>query len=379
MLKLLNLGLELDFRTMKKKGILFFLLFTSFVIFSQNEITRYSNIQANLFYGVLIEHDKSLDNAIQGNPYGFLVSWNKINDKTSKFNSLYNYPERGYSFLYENFNSNILGEAYGIYRHFTYNLPPSHKNHLKLTTAFGLGYTTKTYDAIDNPQNFAFGSKLLATAYFKFQYIAFFKDQNLSLNSAINLIHFSNTGFKNPNLGMNTLAINVGVNYKLAPVQIIKKDSLFSIDKSLKYHLILRGGYNESKIIGSGLYPFFTISLNLSKTINNYSRLTTGLDYFNSQFLKEYSKYINIKENKNYPENNSHRVGLFVGHELTQNNFSFVTQIGFYAYYPVPYESRIYERFGFHYKLGKHWLAELTMKVNLFRAEALEFGIGYTL
>ena len=81
MLKPLNLGLELDFNIMKKKGVLFFLLFTSFVGLSQNEATRYSNIQADLFYGILIEHDKSLDNAIQGNPYGFLVSWNQINDK----------------------------------------------------------------------------------------------------------------------------------------------------------------------------------------------------------------------------------------------------------------------------------------------------------
>lgn len=363
---------------MKKQVILFLTIAIQALVFSQENLTRYSSIQADFFYASIpIEHDKSLDEAIQGLAYGFLVSWNKATNKNTKFNTLYNFPEKGYSFLYENFNSSILGEAYGLYRHYTYNLTPTKKNHLKLTTAFGLGYATKSYDEINNPQNFAFGSKFLASAYFKFQYIQLI-NKNLSINSAISLIHFSNMSFKNPNLGLNTLALNVGINYKLNSVEVSRKDTIFNINKKLKYHVILRGGYNESKIINSGLYPFFVATFNLSKTLNNYSTLTGGVDYFNSEFLKEYANYMNSENGTNYPEDNPHRVGFFIGHELTQNNFAFITQLGLYAYNPVPYESRVYERFGFHYKLGKHLVAEVTMKVNLFRAEALEFGIGYT-
>jgi len=363
---------------MKYYVIFFLLTLSSFTVISQNESTQYSSFQSDFFYGLIIEHDTSLDEAIQGNAYGFSLSYNKVSTKNTKFNTLYNYPESGYSFIYENFNSTILGEAFGAYRHYTYNLTPSNKNHLKLTTGFGLGYATKPYDEIDNNQNFAIGSHFLASAYFKLQYIQLFKDKNLSLNSSLNVIHFSNMSFKNPNLGINTLAFNVGVNYKLKPVEISKKDSIFSLDTALKYHLILRGGYNQSKVIGSDLFPFFTATFELGKSINHYSTLTGGVEYFNSQFLTTYSKYINIEEGQNYPENNASRVGIFVGHELTQNHFSFITQIGFYIYQPVPYESKVYERFGFHYKLSKHLFAELSMKVNLFRAEALEFGLGYT-
>lgn len=363
---------------MKKIFLFIFLTIAGYTSYSQNTSTYFSNLQTDLFYGVLIEHDTSLNTAIQGNTYGVLASWNKVDTKNTKFNLLYNYPERGYSFIYQNFNSTVLGEAVAAYRHYTYNLTPSHKNHLKLTSAFGLAYVTKSYDAINNNQNFAFGSKLLVSAYFKFQYVHFFKNQQLSLNSAISVIHYSNSAFKNPNLGLNTVAFNIGFNYKLDPVEVSRKDSIFAIDTSLKYHLIFRGGVNESKIIDSGLYPFFTASFNVKKTLNNYSALTGGVDYFNSQFIEAYSSYINKLENKNYPEDNPHRVGVFIGHELTQNHFAFITQLGVYVYQPVFYESWIYERFGFHYKLGKHWLAELTIKVNLFRAEALEFGFGYT-
>lgn len=363
---------------MKKRIVLIYLIVVSFNAFSQDTNTYFSNLQTDLFYGFLIEHDTSLDTAIQGNTYGILASWNTVENKNTKFNLLYNYPERGYSFSYQNFNSTVLGEAFAAYRHYTYNLTPSHKNHLKLTTAFGLAYATKSYNAINNNQNFAFGSKLLVSAYFKFQYVHFFKNQNLSLNSAINIIHYSNSAFKNPNLGLNTFAVNIGFNYKLNPIEISKKDSLFTVDKSLKYNLIFRGGYNESKIIDSGLYPFFTATFNIKKTLNNYSTITGGIDYFNSEFIKEYSRYINNLEHSNYPENNAHRAGVIIGHELTQNRFAFITQIGIYVYQPVFYESWIYERFGFHYKLGKHLTAELSIKVNLFRAEGLEFGLGYT-
>lgn len=363
---------------MKYYVIFFLLTLSSFTVISQNDSTQYTSFQSDFFYGPLIEHDISLDEAIQGNAYGFLLSYNKISNKNTRFNTLYNYPESGYSFIYENFNSTILGEAYGAYRHYTYNLTPSKKNHLKLTTGFGLGYATKPYDEIDNNQNFAIGSHFLASAYFKFQYIHIFKNQNLSLNSAINVIHFSNMSFKNPNLGINTVAFNIGLNYKLKPVEISKKDSVISLDTNLKYHLILRGGYNQSKVIDSDLYPFFTATFEIGKSINYYSTLTGGVEYFNAQFLPAYSKHINIEEGENYPENNASRVGIFVGHQLIQNRFAFITQIGFYIYQPVPYESKVYERFGFHYKLSKHLFAEISMKVNLFRAEALEFGLGYT-
>ncbi len=364
---------------MKNFLFIFFIFSTIYVSVSQNTVVKHENVQLNFFYGKLIEHDKKLKNAIQNNPFGFMVSWNTVSSKNSKFNNLFNYPERGFSFLYENFNSTILGEAYGVYRHFSYNLTQKN-NSLKLTSAFGLAYATKSYHKKNNNKNFAIGSKFLATAYVKLQYLKFFHKKNVSFNTAISLIHFSNFSFKNPNLGINTVALNFGINYTLNQVKIATSSTIkstFNSNNSIHYNLIIRGGYNESLEINSGLYPFYTITFYGSKVLNKYSVLTSGIDYFNAAFLKNHIKNINSSEGKNYNENNYKRVGIFIGHELTQNNFSFISQIGYTIYYPFPYVSRIYERFGFKYKLSTHLFSEITMKVNLFRAEALEFGIGY--
>ncbi len=359
------------------KLIITLILVTS-SLFSQVKKDRFSNIQTDFFIGKNIEHDKILKDAIDGTAYGVLISWNTVSSENSKFNKLYNFPERGFSFIYQNLNSSVLGEVYGAYRHFTYNLTPSKKNQLALTTGFGIGYANKKYHAVTNPKNHAISSELLVTAYLRLQYFKILNKQNISINSSIGLLHFSNTAFKNPNLGINTLTLNLGVNYKLRPIDFQEQDDSFEkIDSKINYNLILRAGYNESKEIGSGLFPFYTVSAYGEKKLNHYSTVTAGIDFYNSKFLKKYIETQNTKNGTNFDETNIFRGGIFIGHELAQNHFTFISQLGYTFYSPYVYISRIYERFGIKYKLSRHLFAEATLKVNLFRAEAFELGIGY--
>ncbi|UMB52465.1 acyloxyacyl hydrolase [Lutibacter sp. A64] len=363
---------------MKNLILTFFLLFTVLVSSQTATTIEHNTVQMDFFYGRPIEHDKKLKKAIDGNSYGVLLSINNNSTKNSTFNKLYNYPKRGFSFLYQNFNSDVLGEVFGGYRHFNYKLKNTATSNLKLIAAFGVGYATKSYNAISNPNNHAIGSKLLASAYLKLQFLKLLNKERLSLNTGLSLIHFSNIAFKNPNLGINTINLHLSLNYLLDPLKTPPQQENTSIlDKKLYFNLILRGGYNESLEIDSGLFPFYAVTFYASKTINNFSTFTFGTDYFKSEFLKNHIKIKNLEEGKNYNENDYARIGLFVGHELIQNNFSFISQIGYTIYYPFPYVSRVYERFGLKYKLGKHLFSEVTMKINLFRAEALEIGFGY--
>jgi len=69
---------------MKKTILIFFLLFTVLVN-SQTETIRHNNIQTDFFFGRPIEHDKKLKDAIDGNSYGVLLSYNTINTKKHYF------------------------------------------------------------------------------------------------------------------------------------------------------------------------------------------------------------------------------------------------------------------------------------------------------
>ena len=363
-----------------KKVLTTLLILITFQAFSQNKSTYFNAVEATFFYGKPIEHDKSLRTAIQGNAVGFLLSYNTVSKKINEFDNLYNNPVRGYSLLYENFNSTILGEVYAGFRHFTYNLTPKKKLPLLFTSGFGLAYATTPFNSITNNQNFAFGSHILVSAFINFKYQFEIIQDKLQIATGINLTHFSNMSFKDPNLGINTVAFNVGVNYNLSPIKVTSapnEKSLFKKPEKWHYNLILRGGYNESLIVGSGMFPFYTVTAYAEKKINNYSTLTGGIDFFNSKYLRNYIKNITIEEGKNYNINDYKRIGIFIGHELTQNNYAFISQIGYTIYYPFPYVSRVYERFGFKYKLSNHLFSEMSLKVNLFRAEGFEVGIGY--
>jgi len=363
---------------MKKQ--LKYLLLTLFLL---KQITGFSQkhtsfLEFNSFYGIAIEHDKSLKTAIQGNPFGFMLSYNLKNTKEKEFLKYYNYPDFGFSGLYENTNSTILGEMFGAYTHYNFYLNDRNdKNKLSLRIAFGLAYITKPYHAISNPYNFALASKIAGSAYVKLNYQRFFYCNKIGFQSGIALIHFSNAGMKNPNLGLNTVAFNFGLNYNLEETEYHfgKPKKNFKITSKLHYNFIFRTGKNESKNIDSGSFPFYVVSFKINKKINYKSTLTTGIDYFDSAFLKNY-----IDQDTPQPEiTNTKRIGIFVGHDLKIHKINAITQIGYHIYYPKKYVSRLYERAGFNYFINKHIFAELTLKINLFRAEMLEFGLGYRL
>ncbi len=337
-----------------------------------------SFLETNVFYGIALEHDKSLKTAIQGNPYGIMLSYNVQNTKKKEWLSYYNYPDYGFSALYENTNSTILGEMYGVYGHYNfYLINRNAKNKLLFRFALGLAYITNPYHEIKNPYNFALASKFAGSAYFNLNYHGSFLKNKIKINSGISIIHFSNAGIKNPNLGLNTFAINMGIHYDLKSEEnpFPKKVKPPKTKQKIGYNFILRSGINESKNIGSGKYPFYVATFMLDKKMSSISNITTGLDYFDSKFLKKY-----IDDDEPQPEiTNTKRIGMFFGHALQLNKLAVVSQVGYHVYYPKKYVSRVYERFGLNYKVSKHFSAELTLKLNLFRAEMLEFGVGYRL
>lgn len=358
----------------------FYILFVGFFIVSTAQNKNNSFITLDYFYGNIIEHSPELKPIIQSHPSGVLFAWNNKKVSNSDFNNFYNFPDFGVSFSYEDFKTNELGKTYAAYAHYNFYLTNRNsKNQIKLTSAFGLGYSTNHFDKISNPKNWAIGSKFSAAAYLKLNYSREYLFDKLGLNAGFILFHYSNASFKAPNLGINTLALNLGVNYNFdEPVIAPKREKInHPINQPIKYSTILRFGFNESLINGSGLYPFYTISLTAEKKLNYKSTLSTGTDIFLATFMKEYIDYENsINET---PDNNPDwkRVGLFVGHELNMEKFSILTQVGYHVYAPKKYVSGVYERFGFRKKFNEHVFTDLSLKINLFRAEGLEFGLGY--
>jgi hypothetical protein len=202
------------------------------------------------------------------------------------------------------------------------------------------------------------------------------------------LSHYSNGLIKSPNLGLNLIYLNTGINYNLDfknPVDYsIKVSQTDSIQKTetIKLNIQFSGGLNSSINVVGKQFPFYVASIYADKRINNKSILQFGTEVFFSNFLKELILY-NAVAFPELPDTDAtadhKRISLIIGHELDIDNFSIITQFGYYIYYPYKYETRYYERIGVKKYFGSTWFATASIKAHLFLAESIDLGIGIRL
>lgn len=337
-------------------------------------------IDANQFYGSIILHNPDISHLITAHPGGVILSYNRKNYGLKEWEQLFNYPDVGYSFIYQEMNNSTLGRNFSLYAHYNFYF---FKRNLQLRIGQGIAYTTNPYDKETNFRNNAYGSDFLSTTYLMFNYHKENIIAGLGFKAGISLIHYSNANFRAPNTSTNTLAFNAGLIYDLDGGKEIKyvHREKEKVTEPLRYNLALRTGLNESDVIDSGQYGFYVLSAYADKRLGRKSAIQLGTDVFFSNFLKELIRYQNIA----FPENNVQadddykRVGLFVGHELFINKMSIISQLGYYMYYPFDFEGRVYNRMGLKRYFGEKVFGAITLKSHGAKAEAVEFGIGIRL
>ncbi|ETN95026.1 Lipid A 3-O-deacylase (PagL) [Zhouia amylolytica] len=362
---------------MHKKIVILLLLFIS-ALNAQDREQEASFIDVNYFTGNIALHNTDIQHLITGHPEGFIVGWNKKTFGEKNWEQHYNYPDYGISYSYQDFKNENLGQSHGLYAH--YNFYFLNRNFM-IRVGQGLAYATDPYDKEENFRNVAFGSRILSSTYLMLNYKKERIFDNVGLQVGASLLHHSNANIKAPNTSVNSIAFNVGLNYRLdnnSP-RLIDDNLSNKFKERVRVNFVFRTGLNESDQVHSGQFPFYVFSVYADKRLNRKSAIQLGTDVFYSNFLKQYIRYRaaasphwGITEDDDYK-----RAGVFIGHELFINKISVLTQFGYYTYYPVEFEGRLYQRVGLKYYLGKKIFGALTLKTHAAKAEALEFGLGY--
>lgn len=339
-----------------------------------------STLDITPFYGTILKHDPNLSHLITSHPEGVILSYNRKTNGQKEWEEAFNYPDLGYSFIYQDLKNTTLGRNYGIYAHYNFYFL---KRNLQLRIGQGIAYTTNPYDKEQNFRNNAYGSHILSSTYLEFNYYKENVIKGLGFKAGLSLIHYSNANFRAPNLSTNTLAFNAGFTYTLGdegPVEYLHPEKK-KIEEPIKYNFAFRTGLNESDEIGSGQFPFYIFSAYADKRLGNRSALQFGADVFFSNFLKQLIRF----QGTSFPELNVSgdedfkRVGIFVGHELFINKLSIVAQLGYYVYYPFDFEGRVYNRVGLKRYFSDKIYGAVTLKSHGAAAEAVEFGVGIRL
>ncbi len=366
------------------KKSLFILPFLTIFSYSQQEKKNHYTFQIEYLYGNVIKHKNKISHLAVSNPEGFIFSWNH---KATNL-AAYNYPDYGYSFMYHDFKNPILGKAYTLQVNYTLYFGNRAKNNLfYLKLGQGVAYNTNPFDLETNNKNIAFGSRLLTNMTFGLNYKRKKIFNAFDANIGVLLSHYSNGAIKSPNTGLNIFSINTGISYNFDEQNPIdytysfKKDTIYK-KEPLKINLQFSGGINSSGNLGSKQFPFYVGTIYADKRLNRKSILQFGGEIFFSNFLKELIRFNAVAFPERPGEDGTadyKRISLLIGHELDVDSFSIITQLGYYVYYPYPYETRYYERIGVKKYFGKKWFATASIKAHLFIAESLDLGIGIRL
>ena len=126
------------------------------VTFSQ-ENQQASYIDVNYFKGNIALHNNDILHLIKGHPEGVILSWNKKTYGLEDWEQRYNYPDYGFSFIYQNLKNDVLGNNYSLYAHYNFYFL---KRNLMFRIGQGLALTTNPYDKETNYRNNAFGSRI---------------------------------------------------------------------------------------------------------------------------------------------------------------------------------------------------------------------------
>ena len=369
-------------KSRKQVAILFHLVFCCLTLgYAQGEGKPQYVLEGSVFHGSIIRHNPDITHLITAHPGGFLLALNRKRFGEESWESLYNYPDTGFTFLYQNMNNPTLGEHYGLYAHYNFYF---FKRQFQLRIGQGIAYNTNPYDRVTNFRNTAYGSHLLSSTLLMASYHRENIWKKLGLKAGISLIHYSNANFKAPNASTNTVAFQLGVNYSLddTPREFIPPPiAIEKLKEPIAMNFVLRAGQNEGDVVGAGQFAFVTPSFYIDKRLGQKSAIQAGVDVFFSGFLRELIRFqsISFPENDVASDTDWKRVGVFIGHELRIDQMSVLTQLGYYAYYPFDFEGRVYNRIGIQRYFGDHWFGVVSLKSHAAAAEAVEFGIGYRL
>jgi len=361
--------------------VLFIFLSFQITTAQQNELKFYS-VEAEYFTGTILEHNLDISHLITDLPSGMVLSFNRKTYGFTEIEGRYNYPDWGFTFIYQDMKNPILGENYSLYGHFTWYFL---NRMLRVGIAQGIAYNTNPYDPETNFNNNAYGSHLLSSTFLRANFVKENVWKGLGVHAGFGFIHYSNANYKAPNNSTNTLYFSAGLNYTFNQINFPPYIPVGSWPSSnyaerIKYNIAFRTGVNEADVNGLGQYPFATISLFADKRINYKSTFQAGVDFFFSRFLEELIRYRSIA----FPgdgltgDEDYRRIGIFLGHELRFNKLAFVSQLGYYVYWPYEFENRIYNRLGIkRYFFKDQFFVAATVKAHWAKAEAVEFTIGY--
>ena len=282
--------------------------------------------------GFILVHRVSIGHLVKGYPTIYELNVSKPTAGNKLWHVENNRPDLGISFQCIDFkNPAQMGYAYTIAPFMEIPLNVKEKrSRVILRLCWGATYISKIFDIKTNPKNIAIGSHVNAYVQFRgFWQLRLSK--NLRFEPGLTFTHASNGKSRNPNLGLNVVSLNAGLNY-LIPAKnrlpVMNIDSSARTRTKNEFLAFAAIGFNQRSIATPELNSY-VVSIAYQRNVRNTHKFSAGLDFFYDE--NYFTDYENVFAKQ--PEGiEKMRVSARLGYSYNVGRISFPVELGYYIF-----------------------------------------------
>lgn len=349
------------------------------ILSGQNGITGHPDWQIKpvVNTGFVLIHRISIGHLVKGYPINYELNISKPTLGNKLWHLENNKPDVGLTFQCLDFrNPSQLGYALAAAPYIEIPLNETKKaSRLILRLSMGATYITKSFNIRTNHKNIAIGSAVNAFVQFKwFWHLQLTK--NLRFEPGFAFSHASNGKYRNPNLGLNVVSVNAGLNYlipsKTKPVVTVIDSStkVKSKNEILAYAAL---GFNQ-RYIATEKLKTLAFSLTYQRNVRNTHKFSAGFDaYYDQCYFMDYETTL-FKEAQGFDKM---RLSARLGYSYNVGRISFPIEVGYYIFQKVNADGMIVSRIGVRYYSASGVIAHFGLRTHFAVAYTFEYGLGY--
>ena len=247
---------------------------------------------------------------------------------------------------------------------------------LSIRALAGLTYVSRSYDAITNPGNVAFGTPINGLTgigiYGRYTIVP-----NWRLLVGLDFKHMSNAGVRLPNQGLNIPALAIGIqHYTGSPTLPDPHDwRMPSLGKRWMFRVLAFGSAKVMEAVDKNpeqAYPIFGLNLIAGYHITRTHVLSGGIELLDDRYFKE---QIHHWTGQYQP----YRQGtLLAGYEFWQGHFSFTAHMGWNPIRPLWYKPATYQKYGLLYRFANGFTSGVSVKAYGDNTKNFQAVVGMT-
>jgi hypothetical protein len=331
---------------------------------------------AALHRGFIIPHSPELIDVSRSNPLGFELNMHWLLHQEQQVRQTGLIAKRGFAAYFIHFqNPEVLGYSAAVVPYVEPLIRPWKRLHGGVQVGLGPAYVSKVYDEQTNPTNIFFSLPISLWVMLN-THVYYRLSPRWTLAGGFNYNHISNGGMKNPNKGMNFPTFNAGLQWTMHNIKVqkpIKNDDWKREKRRFQYVALIGSVKNvpaSADFPKIEPAPLYGAQWMIGWRTGRLSSFSLGTEWIFDGYDRTLLDRVN-------DGTSTWKGGLLVGHELLVGRVRFGIHLGPYVFNPSRTTDALYQRYGLHYRLGRHLLVGSTLKAHRHIADVFDIRVGY--